>query len=115
MESDSIFNCIQRKLAAVKSTIEKYGECLFVNKNFFMVNEFSITESLKEQKIGFIKKEFKCTEGKEYLKYSIDLLYINDLDMLGLITNYFEKELKISDMINYDVTDLDSEAMKGHR
>ena len=56
-----------------------------------MTNTFSISNEIKSQQIGFIKKSFDVVDNMKHNKYSVDLLYINNVDIINNTASYYEK------------------------
>lgn len=60
--------------------IKTYGECLFIYHDFIMVNPISISNKVKDQKYGVMKKFFNGhNEESNYEKYSLEMIYVNDI------------------------------------
>lgn len=94
---------------SIKNVVENYGECLFINSNLIMLNSFTISEKIKTNGIGFIKKEFECTDEMNHTKYLFELLYINNIEHIGIIINYFKERLDGKNILELDLKEVDKD------
>ena len=86
---------------SLKYCVNNYKECVFVNKELIMTNPLIISDQIKSQGIGFIKKTINVIDKeKEFQRYSISLLYIKDIEYINLLINHYETELKCVDFFN---------------
>lgn len=86
---------------SLKYCINNYKECVFINKELIMTNPLIISDQIKSQGIGFIKKTINVIDKeKEFQRYSISMLYINDIEYINLLINHYETELKCVDFFN---------------
>ena len=86
---------------SLKYCVDNYQECVFINKELIMTNPLIISDQIKSQGIGFIKKTINVIDKeKEFQRYSIGLLYIKDIEYINLLINHYETELKCVDFFN---------------
>jgi hypothetical protein len=86
---------------SLKYCINNYKECVFINKELIMTNPLIISDQIKSQGIGFIKKTINVIDKeKEFQRYSIGLLYIKDIECINRLINHYETELKCIDFFN---------------
>lgn len=86
---------------SLKYCINNYKECVFINKELIMTNSLIISDQIKSQGIGFIKKTINVIDKeKEFQRYSIGLLYIKDIEYVNRLINHYETELKCIDFFN---------------
>ena len=76
-------------LTIIKEEIESGNELLFCHQQLTFVSKVSITDSVKSQGIGFIKKAIKVPEQQKRSLYSFDLLYISSLAAIEKIEKHY--------------------------
>lgn len=92
---------IKNVFNSLKYCINNYKECVFINKELIMTNPLIISDQIKSQGIGFIKKNINVIDKeKEFQRYSIGLLYIKDIEYVNRLINHYETELKCIDLFN---------------
>jgi len=93
---------------SLKYCINNYKECVFINKDLIMTNPLIISDQIKLQGVGFIKKTINVIDKeKEFQRYSIGLLYIKDIEYVNRLINHYETELKCVDFLNLSFADYD--------
>ena len=96
IDADVKLNCLTYIKNIFKSLlycINKYGECLLTGKDLIMTNKIKMSNEIKTQKIGYIKKTINTPdEETEFQKYSIELFYIGDIEYVNTCIKYYETE-----------------------
>ncbi len=113
------FDCIayvQNILNSLSYSIKTYGEVLYVSHTIFMVNKLVISDEIKEQGFGFIKKcDTHCDDDKKYLDYNFDIIYLRDNNSLEqVIENISDSIDDCENIINYSDYEYDEEKQKGY-
>lgn len=92
---------IKNTFNSLKYCINNYEECVLINKELIMTNPLIISDQIKSQGIGFIKKTINVIDKeKEFQRYSIGLLYIKDIEYVNRIINHYATELKCIDFFS---------------
>ena len=92
-------------------SVSKYGECLFIDTSLIMTKKITVSEEIKEQGIGIIKTVAIGSHNPKLarkLKYSSQVMYVNNLEVVSKIkefVNYEEPEEDISNnCISQDIS-----------
>jgi len=82
-------------ISVIRKELELGNDLLFCDKHLTFINKLEIPDSVKEQGIGFIKKDYKVMKDREHTIYSFQLLYISSIDAINKIEKYYRNTTKL--------------------
>lgn len=105
-ENGNILLFIQNLIKAITYTTKTYGSCIFLLYTLIMTNKLCIPKKIVKQGFGFLKKTHVLHKKEfDYQLYSLEIIYINDLEFIDYFKNQFNTALQCNDILEENITD----------